>query len=157
MFELEFAKFLDEQRRTATGTRLERLHKDLIGEKKMLETAIWPVLKSFEGLILEYEVISLSGVKIYIDAFYAPIAAAFESEGFVYHADNITRDRFDFERMRVRTMMMYGYKYVPFTWDELEKKPEVCRRTVYELLGRFAMTEGKAYNELTVQEREVLR
>jgi hypothetical protein len=157
MFENEWRKFLEDQRSKAMGTRLERLKKDLTGEKKMLEAAIWPVLKSFDDLILEYEISSLSGVRMYVDVFYVPIGIAFESEGFVVHAENITRERFDFERIRVRTMMMNNYKYIPFSWDELDKKPDVCRRTVYELLGRYSATKGNAYDELTVYEREVLR
>lgn len=156
-FEQEFGRFLEEQRRAASGMRLEQLQRDLTGEKKMLSTVIWPVMKSFDGLTLEYEMVSTAGVKIYVDVFYEPLRIAFESEGFVPHAENITRERFSFERMRVRTMMMYGYKYVPFTWDEMDKRPEACRRSVYELLGRFAGTSGIAYKELGVFEREVIR
>jgi hypothetical protein len=52
---------------------------------------------------------------------------------------------------------MYGYKYVPFSWDEMEKRSDACRRSVYELLGRFSSTAGMALKELTVSEREVLR
>ena len=153
IFEAEFDKFLNEQRRTARGMRLERLKQDLTGERKMLSVAIWPVLKSFIGLTLEHEIMSMSGMRIYVDVFYAPLRIAFESEGFVVHAENITRDRFNFERMRVRTLIGCGYKYIPFTWDELDKKPETCRRTIYELLGRFSNTAG----EISVKEKEVLR
>ena len=96
---------------------------------------------------------SMSGMRIYVDVFYAPLRIAFESEGFVVHAENITRDRFNFERMRVRTLIGCEYKYIPFTWDELDKKPETCRRTIYELLGRFSNTAG----EISVKEKEVLR
>jgi hypothetical protein len=154
MFEAEFAKFHEEQCRTASGQRLEQLKKDLTGEKKLLSTVLWPVLKSFEGLIMEYELVTILGTRIFIDVFYQPLWLAFESEGFAAHAGNISRDRFSFERMRVRTLVMYGYKYVPFSWDELDKKPEACRRSLYELLGRFSST---AEEELTVYEREVLR
>jgi hypothetical protein len=157
MFEQEFAKFFEAQCRSASGVRLEQLQKDLTGEKKLLKEVLWPVLKSFEGLTMESEMVSTTGVKIYIDVLYQPLGLAFESEGFVVHAENITRDRFTFERMRVRTMAMYGYKYVPFSWDEMDKRPDACRRSVYELLGRFSSTAGIALKELTVSEREVLR
>ncbi|TVY09446.1 hypothetical protein [Paenibacillus cremeus] len=100
---------------------------------------------------------SLTGIKIYVDVFYEPLGLALESEGFAVHAGNVTRDRFDFERMRMRTMAMYGYKYIPFTWDELSKKPEACRRTMYALLGRFSATPDTENNPLSVYERELLR
>jgi hypothetical protein len=157
MFEVEFAKFHEEQCRTASGQRLEQLRKDLTGEKKLIGTVVWPVLKSFDGLTMEYELVTISGVRIFIDVFYQPLWLALESEGFTAHAGNITRDRFSFERMRARTLAMYGYRYVPFSWDELDKKPESCRRSLYELLGRFSSPAGMAYEELTVYEREVLR
>jgi hypothetical protein len=96
-------------------------------------------------------------VRIFVDVFYGPLGLAFESEGYVSHAGNITRDRFSFEKKRVRTIGIYGYKYIPFSWDELEKKPDECRRSVYEYLGRFSSGHGIAYEELTVYEREVLR
>lgn len=157
IFEEEYVKFLDEQRQSATGMRLEMLQRDLTGTKKLLSSVLWPVLKSFEGLILEYEIVSMSGVKIYIDVFYEPLRLSFESEGFVVHAEKITRDRFSFERMRVRTMVTYGYKYIPFSWDELDKNPEACRRSVFEMLGRFTSPMGNGHSDLSVNEREVLR
>lgn len=157
MFEQDFERFLDQQRRSASGGRLERLHKDLTGEKKLLEVVIWPVLKSFDGITLEHEIVSTTGVKIYIDAFYHPLEFAFESHGFVVHAENITRDRFSFEQMRIRTIAMYRYKYIPFSWDQLDKSPDASRRSLYELIGRYSSNAGLAFEELTVFEREVLR
>ncbi|MEX2460694.1 MAG: hypothetical protein WD469_05250 [Paenibacillaceae bacterium] len=157
MFDQEFNKFLEIQRKSASGLRLEQLQKDLTGEKKLIKEVLYPVLQSFDGLVMESELISSTGVKIFIDVLYEPLGFAFESEGFGVHAENITRDRFTFERMRIRTMVMHGYKYLPFTWDELDKKSDACRRSVFELLGRFSSTAGIAHKELTVSEREVLR
>jgi hypothetical protein len=157
MFEEAYNRFLDKQRKSASGQRLEQLHKDLTGEKKLMKEVLWPVLKSFDGLSMEHELVSTTGVKIYLDVFYEQLGIAFESEGFVVHSENITRERFMFERMRIRTMAMYGYKYIPFSWDELDKRSEACRRSVYELLGRFSSTAGIEHKELTVYEREVLR
>jgi hypothetical protein len=157
MFEQEFSRFLDEQRRSASGQRLILLQKDLIGERKLIKEVLWPVLKSFNGLSMEHELISTTGVKIFVDVLHEPLRIAFESEGFVAHSENITRERFIFERMRIRTIAMYGYKYIPYCWDELDKRSEACRRSLYELIGRFSSTAGKALNELTVSEREILR
>jgi hypothetical protein len=157
VIEADYQIYLKAQQRAAVGQRLEMLNRDLTGTKKLLEVAVWPVLRSFEGLELEHEFLSSSGVRIYVDVFYEPLRLAFESEGFAVHAQNITRDRFDFEKMRVRTMAMYGYRYIPFTWDQLDKKPEVCRRTLYELLGRYTSVEELAFRALNVNERELLR
>lgn len=48
-------------------------------------------------------------------------------------------------------------KYIPFTWDEMDKKPELCRRAMYELLGRYSTSLGASYAEVTLYEREVIR
>jgi hypothetical protein len=157
MFEQEFEKLLERERKSATGQRLEQLHKDLTGTKKLLEVLVWPVLKSFDEITLEYEVISTSGVKIYIDVYFRPLGLSLECEGFVVHAERITRDRFSFEKMRVRTMAIYGDRYIPFSKDELDKNPGACQRALYELLGRYSSIAGKAMEELTVYEREVIR
>lgn len=149
--------FIQKQREGARGQRLERLQKELVGERKLLGSVLIPVLKSFDGLVLEYELVSPSGVRIFIDVFYEPLGLAFESEGYVVHAEVITRERFSFERSRMRAIAMHGYKYIPFTWDEIEKKPEICQREVYELLGRFSSAPGRGFAELSVYERELLR
>ncbi len=156
-FEREWDLFLRSQIETARGNRKERLLQDLIGEKKMFREALWPVFQTFEGFILEYPLRSTSGVTIYMDACYEPLRIAFESEGYIAHAENITRDRFAFERMRIRTLALYGYKYIPFSWDELEKRPADCQRAVYELLGRYSYTNESMIHELSVYERELLR
>ncbi|XID95419.1 hypothetical protein ACF3MZ_13260 [Paenibacillaceae bacterium WGS1546] len=158
MFEQAYEKLLKEQRESATGRRLEMLHLDLTGTKKLLEAVVWPVLRSFEGIILEHEIPNPTGVTVYVDAFYAPISAALECEGFVVHAEKITRSRFDFEKTRVRMMGLRGIVYMPFSKDQLDKQPELCRQSFYELLGRYTSAGGSAAMEkLTPFEREVIR
>lgn len=152
-FEVEFKKFVEAQRKGAKGRRLELLQKDMTGEKKLFRELIWPVFKSFDGFVMQYEMIGANGVTMYIDAFYVPLGIAFESEGFVAHAENITRDRFDFERFRIRTMANKGYIYFPYSWDELNKKPEACRSSLYELLGKLR----GASEDLSLYERTVLQ
>jgi hypothetical protein len=157
-FEQKWSEFVQREKQSATGKRLERLKKDLTGEKKMFAEVLWPVFQSFDGFSLEYEFRNRSGVSMFVDAFYHPLNFAFESEGFAYHAEMITRDRFSQERERIRTLVWYGYHYIPFSWDELDKKPEACRRSVYELLGKYgASSRDRAIRELNVWERETIR
>jgi len=158
MFERAYERFLKKQREAASGRRLEMLDTDLTGTKKLLEVVVWPVLHSFEGIVLEHEVRCWSGVAMFIDAFYAPLSIAFECEGFASHAETITRGRFDFEKTRVRTMATQGIIPMPFSKDQLDRQPELCRQSVYELLGRYTSAKGsKAMLELSVLEREVVR
>jgi len=158
MFEQAYEKFLQEQKAGAAGRRLEMLNLDLTGTKKLLEVVVWPVLRSFDGIVLEYEVLCSSGVTMYIDAFYLPLAAAFECEGFISHAERITRSRFDFEKTRVRTMGAKGMTHMPYSKDQLDKQPDLCRQSMYELLGWYTSIGGsRVMKELSVFEREVIR
>jgi very-short-patch-repair endonuclease len=155
--ESEFDRLWTEQMRSARGQRLEMLRKDKTGERKLFDEVLRPVFGTTDGLVMEYELTSTSGVKIYMDFYFEQMRCAIESDGYAVHAENITRDRFAFERMRIRTMAMYGIRYIPFAWDELDKKPEACRRSLYELLGRNSANPSDAYRQLTVYERELIR
>ncbi|MDG0814144.1 hypothetical protein OMP40_36355 [Cohnella rhizosphaerae] len=150
------AAFIEKQRKTAKGQRLEMLQRDLSGTIKLLTDLLLPVFGSLEGFHLEYEIVGTNGVKIYADVFYEPLGLVFECDGYVPHVELITRDRFSFERMRVRTFALGGYAYFPFSRDELDKKIEMCRRAVYEALGRRGRG-GEGLRELPVHERELLR
>lgn len=152
-FDSEYEKFLEEQLQSATGRRREMLLQDLTAERKMFKEALWPAFRSFQGFIMQYELVTFTGVTIFIDAFFAPMRIAFESEGFVAHAENITRDRFDFERFRIRTLANKGILYYPFTWDELNKKPDKCRTSLFELLGTLG---GGAPEEFSLYERALI-
>lgn len=153
-FDTEFKRFVEAQKRGAKGRHLELLEKDMAGEEKLFREVLWPVFQSFDGFVMQYEMIGFTGVTMYIDAFYEPLGIAFESEGFVAHAENITRDRFDFERFRIRTSASKGYIYFPYSWDELNKRPEACRSSLFELLGKL---NGGAQEDLSLYERAVLQ
>ncbi|WP_020620007.1 hypothetical protein [Paenibacillus daejeonensis] len=156
-FDKAYELFLQQQKLGATGARRERLDKIGPGEKLLLRI-LWHVFQSFDGFHLEYEMQSVSGVKLYIDIYYEPLGIAFECDGYVVHAELITRERFTFERMRIRSMAMKGITYIPFSYDELEKKAEACQAYLYMLLGKFESTaKSPAFMNLKIQERELLR
>ncbi|WP_276356177.1 hypothetical protein [Cohnella caldifontis] len=155
-FEEAFEAFLARQKAEATGMRREMLDRDLTGTKKLCE-ALWRVFGTFEDMELEYELVSETGVKIYVDVFHRKLGIAFEAEGYVVHAEKITRERHSFEQMRIRSIMKLNLKYMPFSWDELDKKPEACARSVYEALGRWGNGRDGKWMEMSVYEREILR
>lgn len=61
MFEKEIEEFLKAQARSARGRRLEMLQSDLTGTKKLLGSVLLPVLKNFDGVTLEFEMMSTTG------------------------------------------------------------------------------------------------
>lgn len=154
--EEEFDQLLKKQIQSATGQRLEMLTKDKTGEKKLFCEVLRPALPNLDDLVLEYEMVSIIGVRIYLDMFIPRYFWAPECVGFVPHAQNITRDRFDFEQIRIQTMAINGIKYIPFSWDQLDRRPDQCRRVIYELLGRFS-SSNDTISDLRVYEKEVIR
>lgn len=156
-FEREFEIFLQEQKQGAEGQRLAKLQEDLTGTKVLLETVVWPVFRTFEDLMLEYEVRTRTGSHIYVDVYHKRLRIAFEEEHFVTHAEKVSRARYDFERFRVRSVAVRGMIYFPYTRDELVKKPDLCRTDLFELVGMLGNREGSGLMELPVFEREVIR
>lgn len=155
-FEEQFLSFVNRQKKLATPRRLEMLQRDLSATKRLFKEILWPIFQSFDGFELEYELIGPGGVKIFVDVMYLPYGLAFECEGFSYHAETITRERFSFEKKRVRTMLLSSFVYVPFTWDEIDKSGDQCRNLVHELLNKFRNTDVML-KTLTIYEREALR
>ena len=71
MFEQKFAEFLKRQVKEAEGRRLEMLKRDLTGTKILLERVLFPVFGTLDDLVLEYEMVNFSGIKIFGDVFHA--------------------------------------------------------------------------------------
>lgn len=156
-FELRFDSFLREQIKGAKGQRLAKLQEDLTGTKLLMKTVVWPVFRSFDHLMLEYGFRTRTGSRIYVDVFHTRLRIAFEEEHYVTHAELVTRERFSFERFRVRSKAGRGLIYYPYSRDELVKKPDLCRRDLYELVGFLGNLEDSGLMALPVYEREVIR
>ncbi|MHA6483652.1 hypothetical protein ACX1C1_17325 [Paenibacillus sp. strain BS8-2] len=155
-FDAEFEVFVEEQKKAASPRRLEMLERDLTGTIRLFKEILWPVFQTFDGFELEYELTTPSGVKIFVDVVYEPFEFAFECEGFSAHAEMITRERFSFEKSRVRALLLSNLVYVPFSWDEIEKKSLQCRSYMHELMLKYQTTSALK-SSLTLYEREVLR
>jgi len=156
MFEEEFDALYRKQFAEAHGQRKDMLERDLAGTKKMLEV-VYPILGSLDGIVLEHEMIALSGVKIYGDAFIDKWGTVLEEENYTTHAEMVTRKRFSFERARARSVAVFGYAYFPYGRDELEQQPEACRRDFRGLIFAKASVGADDYAKLPVLERETLR
>lgn len=156
-FERMWGPFLQEQKKGAKGQRLAKLQEDLTGTKMLMKAVVWPVFQTFEDLSLEHEVRTRSGSRIYVDVFHTRLRIAFEEEHYVTHAELVTRDRYNFERFRVRSLANRRIVYYPYSRDELVKKPDLCRQELHELIGSLGNMEGSGLMDLPVYEREVIR
>jgi len=156
MFEDEYEALYRKQLAEARGQRREMLEEDLNGTRLMLEV-VHPVLGTLDGIVLEHEMISLSGVKIYGDAFIERMGVVMEEEHYITHAEMVTRKRFSFERARARSVAVFGFAYFPYSRDELLRQPDLCRRDLQQFIQARAGTLNNDYLSLSVYERETLR
>lgn len=156
-FERMWVLFLEEQKKGARGQRLAKLQEDLTGTMQLLKTVVWPVFRTFDDLSLEHGVRTRSGSRIYVDVFHTKLRIAFEEEHYVTHAELVTRDRYNFERFRVRSLANRRLVYYPYSRDELVKRPDLCRQELLELIGSLGNMEGSGLMDLPVYEREVIR
>ena len=156
-FEEEFERFLEEQKAAATGQRGEMLSRNLTGTKLLLKHLLLPVFGKSDGMVLEYEMKGPMGVSVFGDVGLPWLRLIVEEDYYITHAEKVTRDRFSFERARARSVAVNGFIYFPYSRDELEKRPEECQRSLYELLGKIGTKEGTGLMKLPVYEREVLR
>jgi len=156
MFEDEYETLYRKQLAESRGQRREMLEEDLTGTRLMLEV-LHPVLGTLDGIVLEHEMISLSGVKIYGDAFIERMGVVLEEEHFITHAEMVTRKRFSFERARARSVAVFGYFYFPYSRDELLQRPEACRQDFQQFMQSRAGVGIDAYLSLSAFEREALR
>ncbi len=156
MFEDEYHALYRKQLSEARGQRKEMLEEDLTGTKLMLEV-LHPVLGTLEGIVLEHEMIGLSGVKIYGDAFIERWGVVMEEEHFITHAEMVTRKRFSFERARARSVAVLGFAYFPYSRDELLRQSDLCRKDLQQFIQARAGTLNNDYLSLSVYERETLR
>ncbi|CAM3750279.1 hypothetical protein COLU111180_06640 [Cohnella lubricantis] len=155
-FEDEFKSLHQRQLAESRGQRREMLERDLSNTRTMLEV-LYPVIRSLDDVVLEYEMIALSGIRIYGDAFLRSSGTVLEEENYITHAEQITRKRFSFERARTRSVTALGYAYYPYSRDELEQQPESCRRDLQALISMKLSGTGAGLLELPVVEREALR
>ncbi|EHB64126.1 MULTISPECIES: hypothetical protein [Paenibacillus] len=155
-FEDRFNLFLKEQKSTTDKRRLEMLNRDMTGTKLLIKNVVLPVLGTLQGVDLEYRIKNSAGVSLFIDVFYTPLRLGLECEGFAAHAETITRERFSFERSKIRTMAALGISYLPFSMDDIEKRPETCRNSLADILDYYSHTMPKIA-ELSLYEREAMR
>ncbi|MCR2806105.1 hypothetical protein [Paenibacillus soyae] len=152
-FEKQFELFVEQQRAGASGLRLERLSGDLTGTKKMFKEALWPVFQTFEGFVLEYELMNSPDQPLFVNALNVPYWTGFESEDYFAYVETLTNEQFNTEQLRIRHMVMLGILYCPFSWDELDMQPELCRESVHTLLVKHSR---RASIELSLTEKEAL-
>lgn len=140
--------------------RLERGHQ--YAEKLFLQNVWWPLLGSFDHLHPEYEVHDWNRRSQFLDfAFITKNGAriGIECDGFQSHIKDMDRERFCYALNRDSFLTGMGWKMLHFPFDDIQRRPEICRMLLQLSLGPLMIGTSNTTlrTPLSPEEKDVLR
>ncbi|MDO3412509.1 hypothetical protein QWJ34_22280 [Saccharibacillus sp. CPCC 101409] len=161
-FEAAHALYLRRHLEARSGERrgrLERGHR--YAEKLFLEKVWWPLLGSLDHLHPEYEIHDWNRRSQFLDFAFLPENGGkigIECDGFQSHIKDMDRERFSYALNRDSFLTGIGWKMLHFAFDDIERRPEVCRMLLQLSLGPFAAGPFSRpdHPELSPEEKDVL-
>lgn len=140
--------------------RLERGHQ--YAEKLFLQNVWWPLFGNFDHLHPEYEIHDWNRRSQFLDfAFLSENGAriGIECDGFQSHIKDMDREKFSYALNRDSFLTGMGWKMLHFSFDDIQKRPEVCRMLLQLSLSPFIMgaSNRSIRDELSPEAKDVLR
>jgi hypothetical protein len=136
--------------------RLIRGHQ--FAEKLLLENIWWPLFGNFDDLHPEYEIYDWNRKSQFLDFAFIPSFGRFgiECDGYQSHVKDMDRERFSYALNRDSFLTGMGWKMIHFSFDDVQKRPEVCRMLLQLVIGPY-LIRNQADSSVTPVEKEVLR
>lgn len=159
MFEEQYNKWLEDQRKSRNGEPLRRLvegHR--LNEKAFAEFGWYPVVQNFAHLHAEYEVTNAWGRPFYVDFAYTAgnRKIAWEVDDFSTHG-NANRTGFIYERERQNQLVLQGWTVIRIPLDTLRDHPMKVQQLILQALGKWYGTNRSTPAPLSLHQRETLR
>ncbi|OWR30187.1 hypothetical protein CDO73_13425 [Saccharibacillus sp. O23] len=123
--------------------RLERGH--LYAEKLFLEQVWWPLVGSFDHLHPEYEIQDWNRRSQFLDFAFLPASGGkigIECDGFQSHVKDMDREKFSYALNRDSFLTGMGWKMLHFSFDDIQRRPEVCRMLLQLSLSPAMISSG---------------
>ncbi|WP_151736562.1 hypothetical protein [Paenibacillus tengchongensis] len=158
-FEQCHQEFLAKHLSNRTGERkgrLERGHGH--AEQLFLRNVWWQLRGDLRGLHPEYEVLDWRGRSYFADFAFLPGAfkLIFEIKGYQVHVKDMDRLKYSNELNRETFLAAMGCQVIPFAYDDVEQRPELCVTLLRMLLSRY-MASPAPEGRLLLEEREAVR
>lgn len=157
-FEQAHEHWLSQHASLRSGERKGRLlrgHQH--AEKLFLQQVWWPLFQNLEQLHPEYEVTDWNRKSHFID--FAFIAAfgrfGLECDGYQSHIVDMDRERFSHALNRDNYLTAMGWKMLHFSYDDVQKRPDICRMLLKLALSPYLLRTHQA--KLSLEAKEVLR
>ncbi len=158
-FELAYEEWMRGHLADATGERLRRLAElERHAEKQFLKQVWWPMYRSFEGLIPEYEVKDFRDGERYLDFAYirGSYKICIEIDGYGPHWKQASRRQFGDHLMRQLYLTIDGWIVIRFSYDYIVDMPRQCQQALQQLIGK--LYGNMVYDGcLTPAEKDVIR
>ncbi|MEJ8302775.1 hypothetical protein [Saccharibacillus sacchari] len=140
--------------------RLERGHQ--YAEKLFLQNVWWPLVGNFDHLHPEYEIHDWNRRSQFLDFAFLPENGGrigIECDGFQSHIKDMDREKFSYALNRDSFLTGMGWKMLHFSFDDIQKRPEVCRMLLQLSLSPIILdtAKGKGRSVLSPEQKEVLR
>ncbi|SFS57839.1 hypothetical protein [Paenibacillus sp. BC26] len=158
-FEEEHAKFLEHHLSKRSGERKGRLLRGhQYAEKLLLQNVWWPLFGSFEHLHPEYEIYDWNRKSQFLDFAFLPPYGRFglECDGYQSHIKDMDRESFSYSLNRDTFLTGIGWKMIHFSFDDVHKRPDVCRMLLQLVIGPY-LIRPHSPELLPADEKDVLR
>ncbi|WP_332461377.1 hypothetical protein [Paenibacillus tianjinensis] len=137
--------------------RLLRGHN--FAEKLFLQNVWWPLFESLDFLHPEYEVYDWNRKSQFMDFAFLPQNGArigIECDGYQSHIKDMDREKFSYALNRDNFLAGMGWRMLHFSFDDIQKRPEVCRMLLQLALAPY-LARHSAVSDILSAEKEVLR
>ncbi|WP_127579892.1 hypothetical protein [Paenibacillus koleovorans] len=158
-YEEVHAGFIQHHLTRRTGERQGRLERGhLHGEQLFARQVWWELMRSFDHLHPEYEVLDWRGRSYFADFAWLPgyTKLLIEIKGFSKHVRDMDRQSYCRELNREAFLLGLGYPVVSFAYDDVEQRPELCMHLLRSIMSRFQTAEAPV-TRLKLAEKELIR
>ncbi|MGN7761980.1 hypothetical protein [Paenibacillus sp. 22594] len=158
-FEKAHESLVERHLSVRTGERRGRLARGhQYAEKLLLQNVWWPLFGNLDHLHPEYEVYDWNRKSQFLDfAFIQPYGKfGLECDGYQSHVKDMDREKFSYSLNRDTFLTGMGWRIIHFSFDDVQKRPEVCRMLLQMVIGPTLIRNSPA-SSISPQEREVLR
>lgn len=157
-FEQSYCDFLEQHERKRSGERKGRLVRGHgYAEKLLLQNVWWPLFGNFHNLHPEYEIYDWNRKSQFLDFAFLPEFGQFglECDGFQSHIKDMDREKHSYAVNRDNFLTAMGWKMFHFTFDDVQKRPEICRMLLQMSLAPHLIRSSSS-TPINLKEREVL-
>lgn len=158
-FEQCYSEFLERHTQHRSGERRGRLIRGHgFAEKLLLQNVWWPLFGTFRNLHPEYEIYDWNRKSQFLDFAYLPEYGRFglECDGFQSHIKDMDREKHSYAVNRENFLNGMGWRMFHFTFDDVQRRPEICRMLLQLALAPHLIRSGSQH-QINLKDREVLQ